>query len=73
MDSQGRVTLPPSWRKRIHSSEVIMIEDGDLILLIPKGQSKLQKYFDFIKTEVLPDIYADYHQLKNYLRRGHKE
>jgi bifunctional DNA-binding transcriptional regulator/antitoxin component of YhaV-PrlF toxin-antitoxin module len=72
IDSQGRVVLPPEWRKKIRSNEVFLVEDGDLLLVIPKDDPNLSKYFQFLKVEIPPDIYSDYHKLKDYLLSGGK-
>ena len=70
LDAQGRLVLPPSWRKKLQSNEVLIIEDGNVLLLIPKGDPDLSKYLEFIKVDIPPEIYSNYHQLKEHLLSG---
>jgi bifunctional DNA-binding transcriptional regulator/antitoxin component of YhaV-PrlF toxin-antitoxin module len=70
VDSQGRIVLPPSWRKKLQSNEVLVVEDGNLLLLIPKGDPDLSKYLEFVKVDIPSDIYSNYHQLKEHLLSG---
>ena len=67
IDSHGRVVLPPVWRKKLQSNEVFIVEDGNVLLVIPKDDPDLSRYIDFLKLDISPEIYSDYHQLKNYL------
>ncbi len=73
IDSQGRVVLPPIWRKRLLSNEVFLVEDGKVLLVIPKDDPDLSKYFAFLKIDIPDEIYSDYHQLKIFLLGGPKE
>lgn len=73
IDSQGRVVLPPIWRKKLHSNEIFLVEDGNVLLVIPKDDPDLSKYFEFLKIDIPSKIYSDYHQLKNFLLGGKKE
>ena len=72
IDAQGRVVLPPEWRKKIQSNEVFLVEDGDLLLVIPKDNPNLKKYFKFLQADIPPEIYSDFHKLKDYLLSGDK-
>ncbi len=67
VDPQGRLLLPSSWRKRIKSKEVIIVEDGDVLIVFPKDNPDLSKYKDFIHVEIPPEVYSDYHELKKFL------
>ncbi len=73
IDSQGRVVLPPIWRKKLQSNEVFLVEDGNVLLVIPKDDPDLSKYFEFLKIDIPTEIYSDYHQLKDFLLGGPKE
>ncbi len=73
IDSQGRVVLPPIWRKKLQSNEVFLVEDGNVLLVIPKDDPDLSKYFEFLKIDIPAEIYSDYHQLKDFLLGGPKE
>ncbi len=70
IDAQGRLVLPPAWRKKLQSNEVLVVEDGNLLLIIPKGDPDLSKYLEFVKIDIPPDVYSDYHRLKEHLLSG---
>ncbi len=69
IDAQGRVALPSRWRSRAlrNSDEVILIEEDDMLLIRPRRKIDLTKYFDSIKVDVDPGVFADYRKLKRAL------
>ena len=65
LDSQGRIVLPLSWRKRIKSDEMVIVERDDRIEIFPR-EVDLSKYIDAIEVDV--EKFEDYHELRRELR-----
>ena len=55
IDRQGRIMLPKEWRER-WGNEVILIEFGDRIEILPKRKPKLSQFFDIVEAEVKEDV-----------------
>lgn len=55
IDSQGRIFLPKSWRKR-WGDEVILVEFEDRIEILPRKKPKLSKFFDIIEAEIKENV-----------------
>ncbi len=72
VDRQGRVALPSDWRaKRLkHSKEVVVSEQDDALVIRPRRKIDLTDYFDSVKVDVDPKVFADYNLLKRALLRG---
>lgn len=74
VDSQGRISLPVRWRnERLHkSSEVIVIEKGDLLLVKPRVKPDLTRHFDSVEVDLSSSDFTDYSRLKKTVlgRRG---
>lgn len=70
IDSQGRVILPAKWRNKLPSNEIVFVEDGNNLLIIPKDDPDLSKYIDSIKIDIPSDKFSDYKLLKNFLLSG---
>ncbi|MFX1513670.1 MAG: AbrB/MazE/SpoVT family DNA-binding domain-containing protein [Promethearchaeota archaeon] len=66
IDSKGRIVLPSSWRDKVKSQEVLVVENGNQLIIIPKVDPDLSKYLKFLKTNVPGDIYPDYHDIEEY-------
>ena len=69
VDSQGRISLPPDWRRTAlgENSEVIIIRQGENLLLKPKRKQDLTAFFDSITVDITPEDFEDPHQLKKKL------
>ena len=69
VDSQGRVVLPVSWRRRMKGEEVMVIEEKAKVEIFPRDVD-LSKYIDSVEVEV--DNFEDYHEMRKELRRGRR-
>lgn len=65
IDSQGRIVLPVSWRRR-KGNEMVIIEREKKIEVFPRDVD-LSKYVDSVEVEV--DNFADYHEMRKELRK----
>lgn len=65
IDSQGRIVLPASWRKRIKTNEVVVVEREGKVEILPRD-ADLSKYVDSVEVDV--DSFEDYHELRRELR-----
>ncbi len=65
IDSQGRIVLPVSWRRR-KGNEIVIIEREKKIEVFPRDVD-LSKYVDSVEVEV--DNFADYHEMRKELRK----
>lgn len=66
VDSQGRVVLPVSWRRRMKSDEVMVIEEKEKVEILPRDVD-LSKYVDSVEVDV--GNIEDYHEVRNELRK----
>ncbi|MBA7511478.1 hypothetical protein ES705_03474 [subsurface metagenome] len=66
VDSQGRVVLPVSWRRRMKSDEVMVVEESAKVEIFPRDVD-LSKYVDSVEVEV--DTFEDYHKVRKELRK----
>jgi bifunctional DNA-binding transcriptional regulator/antitoxin component of YhaV-PrlF toxin-antitoxin module len=72
VDSQGRISLPVSWRERVlgEEREVIVLDLDDHVEILPKD-SDLSKYIDSAVVDI--ENFEDYHALRKELKsRGEK-
>ncbi|MBN1801851.1 MAG: AbrB/MazE/SpoVT family DNA-binding domain-containing protein [Candidatus Lokiarchaeota archaeon] len=53
VDSQGRIVLPLNWREKElkNVDEVIIVEEGGILKIIPKKNFELAKFFDSIQYD----------------------
>jgi len=66
VDSQGRVVLPISWRRRMKEDEVVVIEEKAKVEIFPRDVD-LSKYVDSVEVDV--DNFEDYHEMRKELRK----
>ncbi len=66
VDSQGRVVLPVSWRRRMKSDEVMVVEESAKVEIFPRDVD-LSKYVDSVEVEV--DNFEDYRKMRKELRK----
>ncbi|MFQ6123548.1 MAG: AbrB/MazE/SpoVT family DNA-binding domain-containing protein [Candidatus Heimdallarchaeota archaeon] len=67
IDSQGRISLPSEWRKKLSTNEILIFYDGETLILKPKQDFDLTKHFDSIAADINPEDFEDYHRLKRVL------
>jgi bifunctional DNA-binding transcriptional regulator/antitoxin component of YhaV-PrlF toxin-antitoxin module len=74
VDEQGRVALPSKWRAKAlkGSHEVLLIEEGESILVRPRKKRDLASYFDSVIVDVDPSAFSDYNKLKKALLLGER-
>lgn len=72
IDSQGRLLLPSSWRKKhmAEGDEVYVIIHEDRIEILPL-KSNLKKFVDSVKVDISEEAFLDYHRLRKALREGY--
>jgi len=66
VDAQGRIILPKSWRNRLKTNSVIII-DEDSRLEIRPADADLSRFVDAVEVEV--EHFDDYHKLRKGLRK----
>jgi bifunctional DNA-binding transcriptional regulator/antitoxin component of YhaV-PrlF toxin-antitoxin module len=66
VDSHGRVVLPISWRRRMKSDEVMVVEERAKVEIFPRDVD-LSKYVDSVEVEV--DNFENYHEMRKELRK----
>jgi len=69
VDSQGRVSLPPDWRREVlgENPEVYVLRDGENLVLKPKRRPDLTARFDSVTADVDPEAFRDPHRLRRAL------
>ena len=66
IDSQGRIILPKSWRNRLKSNSVVVIDEDDRLEIRP-ADADLSRFVDVVEVEA--DHFDDYHKLRKGLRK----
>lgn len=68
VDSHGRVSLPPDWRREVlgDASEVVIVRRGDELTIRPRRSRKLSDFFDSIEVDLESDL-SDWHAVKREL------
>jgi DNA-binding transcriptional regulator/RsmH inhibitor MraZ len=69
IDPQGRVHIPSDWRREVlgDSEEVIVMRFEDHIRILPLTKRSLTEFFDRVEVDVSPEVFKDYHRLRNSL------
>ncbi len=69
VDTQGRVSLPPEWRREAldENREVIIQREGDTLIIKPKPRPNLTAHFDSITVDIPPETFQDPHILRKTL------
>jgi bifunctional DNA-binding transcriptional regulator/antitoxin component of YhaV-PrlF toxin-antitoxin module len=70
VDSHGRVSLPPDWRREVlgDGSEVVILRRGEELTIRPRKRRKLSEYFDSVEVDIESDL-SDWHAVKRELLR----
>ncbi|NJE10245.1 AbrB family transcriptional regulator [Thermococcus sp. MAR1] len=53
-DSQGRLLLPKELREKL-GEEVIIVDLGDRVELLPRKKASLKKFFDSVEVDELKE------------------
>jgi len=71
VDTQGRVSLPPEWRRETldKNREVTIQREGDTLIIKPKPRPNLTAHFDTITVDIPPEAFNDPHTLLKTLRK----
>lgn len=69
VDSQGRIVLPASWRKKhLRGGKVLLRPRGSILEVVPQDRVDLTKYFDAAEADVRADL-SDWHAIRRELRK----
>ena len=66
VDTQGRIILPKSWRNRLKTSSVLVIDEDDWLEIRP-ADADISRFVDSV--EVDGKDFEDYHTLRKGLRK----
>jgi AbrB family looped-hinge helix DNA binding protein len=66
VDTQGRIILPKSWRSRLKTNAVVVIDEDDW-LEIRQADADLSRFVNAV--EVDGEHFDDYHKLRKGLRK----
>ncbi|MDD1703508.1 MAG: division/cell wall cluster transcriptional repressor MraZ [Methanoregula sp.] len=66
IDAQGRIILPKSWRNRLKTRSVMVIDEDDRLEIRP-ADSDLSRFVDAVEVEAVQ--FDDYHMLRKELRK----
>ena len=66
VDTQGRIILPKSWRNRLRTRSVLVIDEDDRLEIRP-ADADLSRFVDAV--EVDGKDFEDYHMLRKGLRK----
>lgn len=72
IDPQGRVILPPKWRKEVlKGKKEVCISLPDRVEIIPPD-SDLELFLDSAEVEIAEGKFLNYHELRHELRKHAK-
>ena len=66
VDTQGRIILPKSWRNRLKTNSVVVIDEDDWLEIRP-ADADLSRFVDAVEVDV--EHFEDYHKLRKGLRK----
>jgi AbrB family looped-hinge helix DNA binding protein len=66
VDTQGRIILPKSWRNRLRTRSVLVIDEDDRLEILP-ADADLSRFVDAV--EVDGEHFDDYHKLRKGLKK----
>jgi AbrB family looped-hinge helix DNA binding protein len=66
VDTQGRIILPKSWRKRQKTNSVLVIDEDDRLEIRP-ADADLSRFVDAVEVDA--EHFEDYHKLRKGLRK----
>jgi len=73
VDSQGKIELPLKWREKElrDGNEVIILEEGGILRIIPKRKIDLTQFFDKLEfDENLINKLENWSEFENYLSKN---
>ncbi len=68
VDSQGRVSLPPDWRRDVlgEGGEVVILRVGDELKIRAHRRKRLSEFFDSVDVDIESDL-SDWDSVKREL------
>ena len=66
IDSQGRIILPKSWRNRLKTNSVVVIDEDDWLEIRP-ADADLSRFVDAVEVDA--EHFDDYHKLRKGLKK----
>jgi len=68
VDSQGRVSLPPDWRRDVlgEDGEVVILRVGDELKIRAHRRRRLSEFFDSVDVDIESDL-SDWDSVKKEL------
>lgn len=66
IDPEGRVLLPKDWREK-HGREVVILDMGEYIKIIPLEKKEISELFDSLEVELESKL-TDWASLEKELR-----
>jgi AbrB family looped-hinge helix DNA binding protein len=66
IDTQGRIILPKSWRNRLKTSSVLVIDEDDRLEIRP-ADADISRFVDAVEVDIKD--FDDYHTLRRGLRK----
>ena len=66
VDTQGRIILPKSWRNRLRTRSVLIIDEDDRLEIRP-ADADLSRFVDAVEVGV--EHFEDYHKLRKGLKK----
>jgi len=66
VDAQGRIILPKSWRNRLKTNAVVVIDEDDRLEIRP-ADADLSRFVDAVEVDV--EHFEDYHKLRKGLKK----
>jgi bifunctional DNA-binding transcriptional regulator/antitoxin component of YhaV-PrlF toxin-antitoxin module len=72
VDAQGRVSLPPDWRRENleENREVVIQRTGDKLIISAKSKPDLTKHFDSVIVDIPPEAFKDPETLRKALNEA---
>ncbi len=66
VDTLGRIILPKSWRNRLKTNAVVVINEDDRLEIRP-ADADLSRFVDAVEVDV--EHFEDYHKLRKGLKK----
>jgi AbrB family looped-hinge helix DNA binding protein len=66
VDTQGRIILPKSWRNRLRTRSVLVIDEDDRLEIRP-ADADISRFVDAVEVDIKD--FDDYHKLRKGLKK----